>query len=295
MNDRRGAFAIRARVLVAVMTALVAGEYRPQATAQSSPTFEIVSIKRSTSLEQGSNVAVQPGGRLIIINVPVSAIVLLAFELQDYFQTDGLPEWSRSDAFDIEAQAPAGVPIAFPGQGTQLPRMLQTMLVERMKLATHVEKRNLPMFALVKARRDGSLGPGLVRSRLDCTSAPPRTASADRAAPQTPGCGNVATRDSFSGRGLPLDRLIRLLIAPRIGRPVVDRTGLTGTFDIALTFRLPEPPAGSVAGGSPLPPPDPDRPLLEDALQEQLGLRLQGIREPADVLVIDHLEPPSAN
>lgn len=279
--------------LLLALAVLVVCEYRTQG-AQSSPTFEVVSIKRNTSQASGSNVAVQPGGRLIITNVPVSALVLLAFELQDYFQTDDLPDWTRTEAYDIEAKAPAGVPIAFPGQGTPLPRMLQAMLADRMKLRTHVEKRNVPMFALVKARTDGALGPGLVRSALDCTLAPPRIA-ADRGAPPAPGCGNRATADSFSGRGLPLDRVIRLIIAPRVGRPVLDRTGLAGTFDIALAFRLPDAPTGA-SGGPPSPSiAPPDRPLLETALQEQLGLKLQAIREPADVLVVDHVEPPSVN
>jgi uncharacterized protein (TIGR03435 family) len=96
-----------------------------------------------------------------------------------------------------------------------------------------------------------------------------------------PGCGNQATRTSFTGKGIPLDRVIRLIIAPRIGRLVVDRTGLTGTFDLDLRIRGPTL--------------DSDLPSIETAIQEQLGLKLQAIREAADILVIDRIERPTAN
>jgi uncharacterized protein (TIGR03435 family) len=259
--------------------------------------FEVVSIKSNTSGEQGSGVATQPGGRFIMTNMPLSAILFTAYELQDAFQVDGLPEWAQKERFDIEAQAPTGVPIAFPGQGTALPRMLQAMLADRMKLATHVEKRIVPMFELVLARADGTLGPNLSRSSLDCTTAPVGPPAAARETPSSAGdastCGNRATLMSFSGTGIPLDRLIRLIIAPRVRRLVVDRTGLAGTFNISLRFRGPEPSPGSIAAG-PLPT-DLDLAPIETAIQEQLGLKLQPIREPADVLVIDNIERPTEN
>ena len=258
--------------------------------------FEVVSIRPNTTQDLGARVAALPSGRFVVTNVPLSAIVIAAYELQDAFQIDGLPEWAQKERFDIEAQAPAGVPIAFPGQGTALPSMLRAMLADRMKLAVHVEKRTVPMFALVMARADGSLGPNLVRSSIDCTTAP--LVPAAGVTPSLPGgaqtCGNRATLDSFSGRGIPLDRLIRLIIAPRVRRPVIDRTGLTGTFDVDLRYRPPDSP-GAGAAGLPVPPSDPDLPLIETAVLEQLGLRLQPIREPADVHVIDRLERPTAN
>lgn len=92
-----------------------------------------------------------------------------------------------------------------------------------------------------------------------------------------------------------LDRVIRLISAPRVRRLVVDRTGLAGTFDISLRFRGPEPAPGAAAAGLPAPTADPDLVPIETAIQEQLGLKLQPIRESADVLVIDHIERPTAN
>jgi uncharacterized protein (TIGR03435 family) len=279
---------------------LALGGWTQHLGAQPGLTFEVVSIKPNTSVELGSRVAVLPSGRFIMTNMPLSAILFTAYELQDAFQVDGLPEWAQKERFDIEAQAPAGVRIAFPGQGTALPRMLQAMLADRMKLATHVEKRIVPMFELVLARADGRLGPNLSPSSIDCTTAPtgPPAAPGETPPPSAgdgPTCGNRATLTSFSGMGIPLDRVIRLIIAPRVRRLVVDRTGLTGTFDISLRFRGPEPPPGAAAAGLPVSASDPDLAPIETAIQEQLGLKLQPIREPADVLVIDHIERPTAN
>ena len=123
---------------------------------------------------------------MTMTNMPLSAILFTAYELQDAFQVDGLPDWVQKESFDIEARAPAGVPISFPGQGTALPRMLQAMLADRMKLATHVEKRTVPMFALVLVRADGTFGPNLSRSSIDCTTAP---VGPPVAAPQASGEG----------------------------------------------------------------------------------------------------------
>lgn len=278
---------------------LVLGWWAQHLGAQPGPTFEVASIKPNTSVELDTRVAALPGGRFIMTNMPLSAILFTAYGLQDAFQVEGLPDWVQKERFDIEAQAPAGVPIAFPGQGTALPRMLQAMLAERMKLATHVEKRIVPMFALVLARADGTLGPNLSRSSIDCTTAPLGPSVAARETPPSPGgpptCGNHVTLTSFSGKGIPLDRVIRLIIAPRVRSLVVDRTGLAGTFDISLRFRGPEPPPGAVAAGLPMPTLDPDLAPIETAIQEQLGLRLQPISEPSDVLVIDRIERPTAN
>src|SRR6185436_17692317 len=171
---------LRASLILLGCTAVFA----QQLQSQPGPTFEVVSIKPNTSVEPGARVATPPGGRLTMTNMPLSAILFTAYELQDAFQVDGLPDWVQKESFDIEARAPAGVPISFPGQGTALPRMLQAMLADRMKLATHVEKRSVPMFALVLVRADGTLGPNLSRSSIDCTTA---SVEPPIAARQTPG------------------------------------------------------------------------------------------------------------
>jgi uncharacterized protein (TIGR03435 family) len=272
----------------------LAGWLHPVA-AQLPPRFEVISIKPSTSDDVGSRVIAQPDGRFVMANVPVSALVLVAYELADYIQVDGLPEWTQKERVDFEARAPAGVPIAFPGQGTALPVMLRAALAERMKLSTHVEKRVMPMLALVKARDDGLLGPGLSPSSIDCTLAPsgsPLDSGAPRDGPQ---CGTQLSMTSFTARGIPLDRVIRLIIAPRVGRIVVDRTGLTGQFDVTLRFKAPERPAGPAEPASPATASDADLLPLDTAVQEQLGLKLRAIREPTDLLIVDRIEHPTPN
>jgi uncharacterized protein (TIGR03435 family) len=261
--------------------------------AQSGPTFEVVSIKRSVSQEPGTRVTALPNGRFGMTSVPLGAVVLLAYELADFNQVEGLPDWTRTELYDIVAQAPAGVGIAFPGQGTALPGMVRAMLADRLKLVAHVEPRPTAMFALVVARADGRLGPNLTRSSIDCTNAPSGVAAAASPTPAAPQCGIRATIDSFSAQGIPLDRLIRLMIGPRSRRVVVDRTNLTGTFDVAMRFRPPDPPPGAATAG--LPAPNPDLPSFEAAVEEQLGLRLQPIRELADMLVVDRIDRPTAD
>jgi uncharacterized protein (TIGR03435 family) len=97
--------------------------------------------------------------------------------------------------------------------------------------------------------------------------------------------------------GQPIAQLTTLL-GNQVGRPIIDKTGLTGAYDIQLSF-MPEGaraggPAGPLPPGVPPPPPiDPDAPSLFTALQEQLGLKLESGRGPVDVIVIDRIEPPT--
>jgi uncharacterized protein (TIGR03435 family) len=100
------------------------------------------------------------------------------------------------------------------------------------------------------------------------------------------------TLGSISGGAIPLSQFVTMFLAPRLGRPVVDRTELQGNFDLHLTFRPdfeipPDTPAALTAGV------DPNGPALMTALQEQLGLKVESIKGSADVLVIDHIERPT--
>jgi bla regulator protein blaR1 len=87
------------------------------------------------------------------------------------------------------------------------------------------------------------------------------------------------------------------VLARTLGRTVVDKTGLTGRYDFSLEYAPEEggpPPAGG-AGGAPPPPPADSGPSIFTALQEQLGLKLESTKGPVDVIVIDHIEKPTAN
>ena len=264
------------------------------AQTPANPSFEVASVKPSISKEPGARFAVR-GGRLVMTNVPAGAVILEAYGLQDYFQLVGAPDWINVDLFDIEAKAPPDIPITSASLGaatSPLRPMLRSLLAERFKLVAHVEQRQVSMYALIKARPDGKLGPSLSSTQTDCAA----LRAAGQAPATTPGerpkCGLVGSVGSLTAGAISIAQLVTLVIAPRVGRPVVDRTQLTGYYDMTLTFRPEDlPPAGQ----SQTPPAAANTPTLTTALEEQLGLKLESTRGISEVLVIDHIERPSEN
>jgi uncharacterized protein (TIGR03435 family) len=200
-------------------------------------------------------------------------------------QIFGSPDWLNIDLFEIIANsAPDNVPRSF-SEGLV---MLRTLLADRFKLAVHRETKEMPTYALVMARADGRRGPQLRPTPQDCAA---WIAARGRPGPQpsTPGyrlCGfGRVNRSTITNTAMPLSRFADFL-SPRVGRVVRDRTGLTGYFDLDLQY-TPEP----VALGSPV-----ERgPSLFTALQDQLGLKLEPTNDSVDLLVIDHVEHPTAN
>jgi uncharacterized protein (TIGR03435 family) len=180
---------------------------------------------------------------------------------------------------------------------------MRSLLAERFKLSVHREKRELPIYELVLARSDGKLGPELRPSSADCRAIiEARKAQGQKPdlpkAGERPQCGARVGFGELAAGGQPLLELIALL-SSTVQRNVVDRTGLSGNFDIYLKWtpdQLPPRPAGLPAdqplriNGLAI---DPDGPSIFTALQEQLGLKLESAHGPVDVLVIDHVERPS--
>ena len=182
--------------------------------------------------------------------------------------------------------------------------MLRAMLVERVKLATHVEKRQLPVYDLVLARSDGRLGAGIKPSEIDCVvKAAADRAAADAAAavgtplprPAIPDfnappavCGPVRVGNGLEG-DLTMEFLGRML-RQTVGRPVVDKTGLKGSYRMKIQYdRVLQQTGPAIA-------PSPDAlPSVFAALPDQLGLKLESSRADQDVLVIDRLERPTEN
>ena len=163
--------------------------------------------------------------------------------------------------------------------------MVRTLLADRFQLRTHSEQRELPVFRLTHARADRRLGAGLTPSRCRPVGAAPNDS-------QTPTCGNQVGRNVMTLRGNTMRGLANQLgRLPIVGRPVIDATGLTDTFDIQLTWTY-EP---VVTGDSAPPGAQPDATSIFTALQEQLGLKLEPSRGPVDVMVIDSVQPPSEN
>jgi len=262
--------ALAAVVLGSVLVARVASQaINPVAPA----TFDVASVKPHTSGESMTMVA-QPGGRLVATNVPLRFVIRTAYQIQDD-QISGEPAWVNSERFDIVAKSNAADPLQ------RLVPMLQSLLADRFKLVVHRDTKELPVFALSLARRDGALGP-----KLRPTMCP--DVDVDLARPQP--CTNVSTgRGELRLRGAPFGQFLPYL-APYVNRVIVDRTGLTARYDIDLNWtpdRLPQ----AVAPDAPLA--DPNAVSIFTAIQEQLGLKLEPARAPIEVLVIDRVERPT--
>lgn len=211
-------------------------------------------------------------------------------------QVSGGPAWIESDYFDVEATAP-GVPDSPRGTFPMpLLTMLRGLLEERFQLQAHFTTKELPVFALALARRDGTLGPGLRRRATDCVAGQPALREPRNFFNPTPAerrsCGGRIGPGTMNAGGMTMTNLVSILTSgvPGVGRIVVDRTGLAGFFDVDLTWRF---ETDDSAIRALLPPPDPNAPSLFTALQEQLGLTLEATKGPVDVLVIDRVEHPS--
>jgi bla regulator protein BlaR1 len=268
------------------------------------PAFAVVSIRKNTSGSDEAYSRLQPGGRIMVVNQTVRTLIQFAHVLRPQ-QLAGGPDWLDRDRFDIVAQAEGEIPPSPPG-GPAGPAMLmlQQMLADRFNLVTHTEKRELPIYALTLARSGGQLGPRIQPAQTDCATVmaallkgarggtPP---AAPRLADGRPACGTTIQAGRVFAGGTTMVNLAGLL-SSRVGRIVEDRTGLTGLFDFDVEF-APESAGAPAAAGAGVndAPAAFDRPSLFTAMEEQLGLRLQPLRAPVDVLVIDRLDPPTEN
>ena len=274
---------MRTAALVVICAALAAMN---GLSAQTPPAFEVASVRRNTSgTQQGGGLAApQPGGRFIAVGATLRRLVSGAY---DDPQIVGGPGWIDSDRFDINARAEGE-----PGSA-QMRAMLRSLLADRFKLVAHTESHEQPIYALSPARSDRRLGPKLRESDATCAR------DARNFVPTVPGgppaCGDFRLgARSLVARGMVMPTFAKLLRA-RVGRHVVDRTALAGSYDLELEWSsdlgLQQAPPGA-AGATEL---TPEGLSLFTALQEQLGLRLQPDRGPVNVVVIDSAEPPTAN
>ena len=234
------------------------------------PHFDVVSIKRNRSGEQGGKNGLDPG-MYSGINVTVRRIIALAYQPMPDGQIDEGPAWIRTERYDVQARF-TGTP-----SRPQLQQMLRAMLADRFKLKTHAESRPTPVFALT-VLKSGSLGSSLQRSTLDCSN------PAQRPAPSAgvPSCAVQYTDGLIRGRGVTLDQIAAELTA---GRTVVNRTGLDGFYDVDLRWT----PDATAA------PTDDAPPTLATALREQLGLRIDSATVTMEHLVIDSVDRPTEN
>jgi uncharacterized protein (TIGR03435 family) len=272
--------------LVGITLAAAIGAAHAQTGAPASrPAFDVVSIKPNTSGVGSERIGPILMGRFTANSIGVDHLMRLAYKVHD-FEISGAPSWTKSEKFDIVARAEGMEKATYE----QMQPLLQSLLADRFRLLLHREIKDLPVYELVAAKG----GSRLVATREgNCTEFDPKNPpppQPGRALPRVCGATRMG-RNLLQAVGLSLPDIAADL-SEILGRPVVDKTGLMGTFDVHLEFA----PDNAVALGAEFSPTaDPSDPSIFTALQEQLGLKLELSKGPIEVLIIDHVERPGEN
>jgi uncharacterized protein (TIGR03435 family) len=238
------------------------------------PAFEIASVKPGDPNERRRGIGSR-GTQLQVLNSSLKAMVGFAYDVEND-QIFGGPKWIDADLYTIDARPNAATPLPLPNDSTNVKLMLQSLLAERFKLALHRETRSQPIYELVVAKR----GPKLKGT----------------AGPDANGRQGIFGRPGYwAANNQGIGALVGTL-SRQLGRPVSDKTGLTGKYDFTLTYtpELAQPVSGTPRSDA-LPPVDPNVPSIFTALEEQLGLRLESVRGSVEVLVVDNAERPDPN
>ena len=233
--------------------------------------FEVASIKPAGAVTPKASIALgaHDGGRLVVRGASLQILVQVAYGVQRY-QIAGAPGWFSNEAFDIEAKPEA----PFSPTAEESKTMLRTLLAERFQLNVRRDIREGTVYNLVVAKG----GPKFQ---------PTQTPAAQRQV--RGGMG------SFTGTGVTMEFFLQRISAQLEG-PVLDRTGLTGEYDIDLHWtpeRQPLPPVSAPANGETAM--TVEDPALTTALADQLGLKLERAKGPVEVLVIQRVERPVGN
>jgi uncharacterized protein (TIGR03435 family) len=313
MNNIRSACAFALAILLAATAASAQDPAAAPAAPSPNATFEVASVKPSNPDPSNplGGVALPltlPGGRFTATNTPLRMLLMMAYELQQEAQLVGGPPALLTAKYDITAKTAANATI----RQKDLPPLLRTLLADRFKLKAHTESRELPAYDLVLARSDGRLGPDFRPSTSDCARADELLAEQSAAiargdlssAVGKPRPCTLATDASggpmnlvMRGDGQEMKQIVDLL-SQLTGRSVRDKTGLTGRYDFDMKMDLQAVLAMAQRMGANIPAaaaniPQSDGSSLMTALNEQLGLKLESVRAPVDVIVIDSIEAPT--
>jgi uncharacterized protein (TIGR03435 family) len=237
------------------------------------PSFEVASIKPNNSSDHRAMFRMLPGGKMSVANISAQMLITMAFDLKPN-QLSGAPGWLESEKYDIEAKSDG------PASPDQMKLMVQSLLQDRFKLSSHRETKEMAIYALVASKNGSKLHPA--------------AESGEGKSQFRIGRGQLNLQSATMAQ--LADALSRV-----VGRNVLDRTGITGSFDIKLEWTPdqnegggPRGPEGPKEGGDTAPVGD-SGPSIFTAIQEQLGLKLDGQKGPVEMLVIDHVEKPSEN
>jgi uncharacterized protein (TIGR03435 family) len=229
------------------------------------PSFEVASIKPSNDPGTETWVMQNQSGELTGHNATLRALIRNAYNVRDY-QILGGPPWIDAQRYEVLAKPHGRV------SGAAFQQMTQALLEDRFRLKLHREMRDLPAFALTVAKK-GAL---LSESKSDAGV----------------GCGYNAGHLSCKKITMAI---FAQTLARRLGRSVIDRTGLTGTYDLQLEWTPDESQVPGSAENGRLAGTDSGGPSLFTAIQEQIGLKLDPIKAPVEVIIIDGAERPSQN
>lgn len=281
--------------LVVILAATLSAQTPPtngsstQATNAQAPQlrFDVVSIRRNVSgSRQMTRQSAANTDNITMTNVPLAMAIFYAYHINDPNLVTGIPDWAWSERYDIVAKVdPADLPAYRALSNRQRGAMLQQVLEERCRLQAHRQTKDSAVYALVVTRR----GPRLKVAAPGDTH--PNTAKANAQSFAHGGHIFVTGPDQLTGEAATMADLALALSDTgheSLGRRVVDRTGLTGTYDFTLRFQ-PQTPSGEQADGQQR------TDAIFNALEDQLGLRLQPATAPAEYLVIDRIERPSQN
>jgi uncharacterized protein (TIGR03435 family) len=277
-----------AGVLLAVVTAaglLAQSGGRPLS-------FEVASVRPNKSTTR-PGLQFLPGGRFTATNLPLFVLIATAYDVP--FQSvrlSGGPDWTRSERYDLEAAAPAG---AVPAGSSTKARedktrsMLQTLLAERFKLTIRRETKDLPVYAVVAGKTEPKLQKAKIEEK-DCPDGPVNIGVSCHTIMGGMGRG-------LHGKAVSVSDIV-MYTENWSDRPMVDKTGIQGLFEVETDGWAPLRPRPLPPGAEPsaedIAMADPTRPSLF-LIFERLGLKLESQKAPVETFVIDHVEKPSEN
>jgi len=225
-------------------------------------TFEVAAIRPAK--DDGNHSSNSDKGLYRTHNLTLKELIARAYDV-DIGQVSGGPGWVDSDSYDITAR----IPEEFADQTRdKLPQMIQSLLAERFQLVVHREPKQVSGYALVVAKKGVKMEP----------------AKADEK-----GSGTSTHNTHLTAHNINMEGFARYLTRNReIGMPVVDKTGLTGSFNFELEWKPDQ------LQGKPEASAD-DRPSIFTAMEQGLGLELKSAKVPIVTVVIDRAEKPQEN
>ncbi|HJR60678.1 MAG TPA: TIGR03435 family protein [Vicinamibacterales bacterium] len=253
------------------------------------PAFQNVSITANMSNEPArGRINLEPGGRLTALNVTLRALLETAYRRHSFDRREisGGPSWIETDRFDVVANAPAEHVFDPDGAPRRTWLMLRRLLADHFKLKVRYDNKEQPVYALVMANENRALGPGLKSSDVDCADTMAKLIRGERPT-GGPQCGFGPYPRRLVARAVTMPDLASYL-SGLLKRPVLDRTSLSGNFDLeveGIEVVPPGPPGPSTR------PSNTTRSIV-DTLPEQLGLKLESTTGSVEIVVVEQAEKP---